>query len=473
MSTKDIIVIGGGPAGITLAKRLGRHFDMAVIRPEPHSMIYCAMPYAIEGLLPPEKTFKKDELVTASGAELIREHVTSINVPEKYVVLESGGILHFQRLVIATGAIPLIPQVPGARLEGVMGFKTQEDMETIINLCRNGLRNAVVVGAGAIGVELVQALRTRNIQVTLVDMLPTILGNMLDEDMTTAPTEILAREGIQLALSRRVSALEGSSRVSRVLLDNGQAIELEPDDSEHPTLVVFCVGVRPELTLLKDTGIEVGPTGILVDGRMQTNIPYVYACGDCVQFKSALTGEVISGKLATNAVPMAKVLAANLLGEDRVYPGFYNGAATKIGEVYVGSTGLTVSAASRAGFNVVTGMGKLFTRFPVMPDVRPLTVKLVADASSRRIIGGQILSGAPVTTQVDLLTLAIQKKCVLEDIRDLSYSAQPYQSFFPANNAMVMAAEQALKALRTQSELSENNEREQTPPLTVGQPDRS
>ncbi len=272
MNKYDLAVIGGGPAGITLAKLLGKKMKLAIIRPEDYSMIYCAMPYAIEDIIPYEKTLKKDSLVTDAG-------------------------------------------------------------------------------------------------------------------------------------------------------------------------------MRPVTSIVDNTDIELGKDGIVVNNKMETNIPDVYAVGDCVQFQSGISGEIISGKLATNAVPMAKVLGLNLLGQNRTYSGFFNGAATKVGKYFVGGTGLTEKAAKASGYEVVCGYSEATTQFPMMPDAKKLRLKLVADMKTYKLLGAQIVSGESVTGRIDLLTFAIQKDTTIEELTSLSYSAQPYQSFFPAANIVVLAAEDLLKKI--------------------------
>ena len=203
--------------------------------------------------------------------------------------------------------------------------------------------------------------------------------------------------------------------------------------------------MKPQIDLVKNSGIETGRDGILVNGKMETSLTDVYAVGDCAQFVSGITGEVTPGKLATNAVPMAKILGFNLMGRDRTYLGFYNGAATKVGGYYVGGTGLPETAAESAGYSVRTGYSEVTTRFPIMPEAKRMKIKLVVDVASMRLLGAQIVSGEPVTGRIDLLTFAIQQKATVEDLTALSYSSQPYQSFFPAANGIVLAAEDILK----------------------------
>jgi NADPH-dependent 2,4-dienoyl-CoA reductase/sulfur reductase-like enzyme len=451
----DVVVIGGGPAGITLSKITGKKFKVAIIRPEDHSMVYCAMPYAIEGILEVQKTLKADSLVTDAGAELIRDLVTVVDLEKRVLNLNSGATISFGKLVIATGARPFIPPIPGSDLEGVSGFKTEKDLKRIMECLDAGLSKAVVVGAGAIGIELALALNSQGVEVHLVDMEGSVLANFLDSDMAGELSEEISSTGVCIHLESKVTELKGAGVVNQVILDTGETIRFGTTndravskEGELPGIVVFAVGMVPELSLFKDTDLAIGIDGIIVNDRMETNLLGVYAVGDCAQFTSGITGEVISGKLATNAVPMAKVLGLNLLGIQRTYPGFFNGAATKVGKYFVGGTGLSEKNAMECGFDTVCGYSESTTQFPIMPDTKPIRLKLIADRKSHRLLGAQVVSGEAVSTRVDLFTFAIQKNTTIEELADLSYSAQPFQSFFPAANIIVSAAEDILRKLK-------------------------
>ena len=447
MNKYDIVVIGGGPAGITLAKMLGKKYKMAVIRPEDHSMIYCAMPYAIEGLLKTADTFKSDTLVTEPGAQLIRSAVSGIDFDGKTVELENNDTLQWDKLVIATGAYPFIPPVPGSTLDGVMGFKTEKDLLVIEDLVQKGLEKAVVVGAGAIGIELAQALNFKHVHVDLVDMGESVLPNLVEPDMAVPLNQAVRDLGISLHLKSKVVEIRGDKAAQEVVLENGDVFSLNNDGENLKGIVVFAAGTKPEISLVKDSPLELGRDGIVVNDKMETNIPDVYAVGDVVQFTSGITGEIMPGKLATNAVPMAKVLGFNLLGKERTYPGFYNGAATKVGEHFVGGTGLSEAAAKAAGFDPVVGYSESTTKFPIMPLVKKKKFKLIADRKTHRILGAQIVSGEPVVGRVDIITFAIQQKATVEDLSQLSYASQPHQSFYPAANLLVLASEDIRKQL--------------------------
>jgi len=451
MNCYQVVVIGGGPAGITLAKILGKEKKMAVVRPEDFSMVYCAMPYVVEGILPIEKTFKKDELVIDAGAELIRSAARKIDFENKVVHLENSTEIGYDKIILATGAVPFMPPIPGVDLDGVLGFKTEKDMRAINRMVDNGATGAVVVGAGAIGVELAQALGQRGLDVHLVDMFDSIMPNMADKEMVQTAQEELEASGITMHLGEKVVQIKGEVFPSDVVLENGETIQftagVRSGPEGGPGIVVFAAGMKPVLSLLENSRVKTGRDGIVVNDRMETSVPDVYAVGDCIQFTSGVTGEVISGKLATNAVPMSKVLGFNLLGQDRRYKGYYNGAATKIGRYFIGGTGMSERNARQAGIDVVTGDSEVTTKFPIMPGAKKLRLKLVADRTTQRVIGAQITSEEPVTDKIDLLTFAIQKETEVAELTTLSYAAQPYQSYFPAANLVVMAAEKILAKL--------------------------
>lgn len=443
----QVLVIGGGPAAISLVKVISPALRTAVIRPEDHSMIYCAMPYAIEKLVPIAKTLKRDELVSDTGAVLIRDTVTAVDFANKTVKTAAGDQYGWEKLVIASGARPILPPLPGVDLAGVFTFKTEDDMKAIAVAIDSGTKKAVVVGAGAIGIELAQACLERGLETHVVDIASSILPNLADADLVEEAQEELVRKGAHLHLGHSVVSLSGHGRVEDVVLSKGEPIRLVErceaeaanSDPALPGIVVFAVGMRAETGLFQGTKLGLGPQGILVNSRMETNIPDVFAVGDCVQFTSAITGEVAQGKLATNAVPMGRMLGAILKGDKSLeYRGFYNGAATKVGSWYVGGVGLTETQA-RKKFDVMIGEAELTTTFPIMPGAKPVTLKLVADRASGRLIGAQIVSGAPVTDKVDQLTLIIQYGIPVRELEYFSYASQPYQSYYPADNLLVHA----------------------------------
>ncbi|RKX23130.1 MAG: FAD-dependent pyridine nucleotide-disulfide oxidoreductase [Candidatus Zixiibacteriota bacterium] len=454
MKTYDILTIGGGPAGITLAKILGGKKKVGIVRPEDHSMVYCAMPYVLENLIPKEKILKRDELITDSGADLIRATVTDVSFKNKNITFNDGSKCKYEKLIIATGATPTIPPIDGKDLKGVYTFKTENDLKLIETVIKEKkIKKAVVIGAGAIGIELAQALNSIVAECHLVEMAGSILPNLINEDFSKDAQEEIKKMGILLHLNDRVTQIKGKDRIEKIVLSEG--VDISFDDNEG--LVVFATGMRASTNLFNDTELKIGNQGIIVNNKLETNIEDVYAVGDCVQFKSGITHEITLGKLATNAVPMSRVLAHNILGDDRVYDGFFNGAATKVGSLFIGGTGLTEEAA-KDKFDIVVGYSELTTTFPIMPGAKLIKVKLIADKKTLQVIGGQIISGSAVTDKIDIITLAIQNKLTVRDLTKFSYSAQPYQSFFPANNPIVACAENIISKIKIEKESQKTDE---------------
>lgn len=447
----DVLIIGGGPAGITFCRKLKKlkpQTSIIMLRPEKHSMVYCAIPYALENLFDYRKTFKRDELVTDTGAILVRRAAKKVDLRAKRVTDDAGDEYIADIIFLATGARNMIPPVKGADAANIYSVKTQNDMERLFDVIDKGAKRAIVIGAGAIGIEQAQAYRARGLEVFLVDMASHVLPAMIDEEMSVSLHEKLLEKKINLILSNRIEGIEkNGNRAKRVLLSNGEHIDLDP---QHD-FICFSTGVIPDISLFKNQELEINRDGIVVDSRMRTNIPGVYAAGDCCSYFSGIDKKPVGGKLATNAVPMAKVAARVVAGKDDEYGGFYNGAATCVYDIRVASTGFTVEAAGKREIKTVTGWGETTTLFPMMPSSGKLQVKIIADIRDLRIIGAQIISNLPATDKLDIITLAIQRKLTLKGLAKLSYSAQPWQSFMPAQSAIVQACENALDNFKEKS----------------------
>ncbi len=453
----DILIIGGGPGGIQAARMIKSHSpktEVTVLRPEFYSLVYCAIPYAIESLFPVEKIFKSDELITDVGGRLIREKAVEVDLKKHRVLLADGRSIGFGKLLIVTGAVPFKPPLPGIDLKNIFTVKTIQDTEKIIKVINmeadcdsdtrsrfsNGARKAVVIGAGTIGIEQALSYLTHDIEVHLVEMKNYPLSQLIDADMAKPITEKLEEAGVNFYLGTRLVSFQGNQSVSGVKLSDGKSIGLE----ENRDFAVVSIGMRPDIDLFKDIGVEIGRDGIIVDEYMRTNIDNVWAAGDCVEFYSGIDHKTVGGKLATNAVPMAKVAALDMLGKKARYPGFYNGAVTMVGNLRVGGTGFTERFAQERGFDVYSTFGKTLTRFPMMPGAGKVQVKLIFDRETDRLLGGQVIGIEAVAERIDLLTLAIQHRLTAYNLADLSYSAQPWQTFFPARNAIVEASMKAI-----------------------------
>jgi len=449
----DVLIIGGGPAGIQASRMLRTKrpdWTVTVLRPEPYSMVYCAIPYALEGLFSADKTFKKNEMLTEVGVELLRLKAVRIRPEDHVVDLEDGTSVEYGQLLIATGAMPVRPPIPGADLPNIFTVKTGDDMIRLMERLGGGADDAssipeglmaVVVGAGAIGLEQASAYRARGARVHLVEMQDRPLPTMLDGAMCSEMiSDEIRRTGIEFHLGTSVESCVGETACEAVILSDGTRIDLDPGRD----FVVLAVGMKPDISFLDLDQFEHRPDGLVVDSRMRTSVPDVWAAGDCVSFHSGVDGKTIGGKLATNAVPMAKVAARNILGSQAEYPGFFNGAVTVVGPLRIGGTGFTESLACERGLDVFSTTAELPTRFPMMPDKGFIRIRLTFERSNLRLVGAQMVGTESVAERIDLLTLALQHRMTAYDLAELSYSAQPWQTFFPAKNVIVEAASAAI-----------------------------
>lgn len=442
-----VVILGGGPAGVTAAKMLGKNrpdWNVTMIRPEDASVIYCAMPYVVEGLLETEKVRKSDSLVTDTGAKLVRDRATAVDFDERTVITETSGSFEYDHLFIATGARPFMPPFEG--IEGatnVFPVKTEENLTDIMEAIKPGTKRAVVVGAGNIGIEMAQALRKRGLDTCLLEMASHVLPAMMDADMTSWLETDLQTEGINVLTGIGLQSIrkDPTGTIRALELTDGSVIAMNEEGTDD--LVVVAAGVRPNVDLFEGTSLPMGKTGIIVDSRMETGIPGVWAAGDVCEFRSFIDGETLGGKLATNAVPMAKIAVRNMMGEDWHYGGFINGAATVVGSNRAGGTGFTEELCEKKGIPVITGTGETTTRFPIMPGATKVTVKLVFSEKDGTLLGGQAVGGEAVAERIDTLTIAIKSRSNIQGLMSFDYSSQPWQTFFPAANAIVLAAENA------------------------------
>ncbi len=279
----DILVLGGGPAGITFArtvKKLKPDTTITMLRPEQYSMVYGAIPYAIEGLFEPHKVFKRDNLVTDVGVNLVQQSAVEVDLKNKCVVDTAGNTHLASTLFIATGASPVCPPILGAGANNVFTVKVQQDMEAILERIKNGAQRAVVVGAGAIGIEQAQAYQARGIETYLLDMAPHVLPAMLNNDMAETVHSMLRGKGIHLRLETRVTEIiKTNHSAHKVVLDRGERIDLDP----NLDFVCFAVGMKPAIDLFRDRMFlkPRGKSKTAINGldftRVEHNLKYSFA----------------------------------------------------------------------------------------------------------------------------------------------------------------------------------------------------
>ena len=389
-----VLVLGGVAAGTKAAaklKREDRACEVTVLtKGKDISYAGCGLPYYVGDVI-----HEKSELIVntpekfaaLTGARVKVETEAVAVHPDRHVVeardLRTGETAEYgyDKLVIATGASPVVPPVEGTALEGVFTMRTPEDaVATRAWAQDNGVKKAVVVGGGFIGLELAENLHSMGIQVTVVDFVPQVLPNIFDSEMADYVRRHLNRKGIQIITGRGVEAILGEGRVSAVQAA-GEALRAD--------LVVLSVGIRPNTGFLQDTGLEMCKGTILVNGKMQTNLPDIYAAGDCAMVTSRMTGKGQWSPMGSTANLSARVLAKDIAGQEAGYPGVLGTGVVKLPELNCGRTGLTEAQAKEAGFDVVTALSVADDKAHYYPGASSFITKLIADRASRRLLGLQ------------------------------------------------------------------------------------
>ena len=448
MKHADVLIIGGGPAGRVIVHALHQKADpasplaIALVKNESVNVNRCAVPYGIPDDKPLRKFDIPNDLVTDFGAELIVDDVVRIDPDVRTAALKSGEIIAWDKLVIAAGSSPAIPPIPGADAPNVTPVRSRDDLARLREWSVGRTGKAAVIGGGYIGVEVAVVLRRLGLDVTIVEMLPHVLEASTEPEFLPAIEDDLRSLGVDLATGRTVQrfAMDESS-------GHATAIELDAGDPFPVDFIVLATGVRPNTRLAADAGLETSPLGIVVDDHLRAGHPDIYATGDCAQKRSFITGQPIRGEFGTNAVFMSKVVADNILGRNRAFPGVINASATATDKLSLGSAGLTERQARAAEIDIVVGRSEVLDRYPMMDGRGVIRTKLVFEREAGRLIGGSVLRpGHAVAANVDLLSFAIQKQATIDDFLELQYATHPELAAKPSDNTLLFAAREARKA---------------------------
>jgi NADPH-dependent 2,4-dienoyl-CoA reductase/sulfur reductase-like enzyme len=343
----------------------------------------------------------------------------------------------YDKLIITSGSWPVTPPIPGSNLENVLLCKNFAHANEIIARSESA-KNVVVVGAGYIGVELVEAFEENGKNVTLIDSEARILNRYLD-DVFTAPVEKTFEErGIELALSQTVSHFEGTDSVEMVVTDKG---EFKAD------LVVMCIGFKPRTELFNGQVDMLQNGAIIVNEYMQTSVNDVYAAGDCCAVNYNATKQPAYIPLATNAVRMGTLVAHNLVHPVLAHPGTQGTSGLKIYNHNIASTGLTESAATLAGLSVDSAYIEDNYRPEFMPENALIQLKLVYETETHRIVGAQVISDADFTQSINTISVGIANNMTIEQLALTDFFFQPH--FNKPVNYLNQVALEAMAKVRT------------------------
>jgi len=430
------VVIGGVAAGPKIASKIMRLLPDAQVTVVEKGRVLsyagCGLPYYISGMVKEQRELVSTPEGVVRGPEYF-ENVKNVRVMNRTealridrdnhrvlvrdIISQEQTWLPYDKLAIATGATPVVPSIPGAHLGNIFtlhGLEQAEGIKSVLAEAR--ARDVTIVGGGLIGVEMTESLVSAGCRVTLVEMLPQLLP-MLDWEMADLVRRHFETKGVRVLLDTRVTGFEGDGKVSRVLTETGAF----PVD-----VVIMGVGVRPNVKLAAEAGIELGRTGaIKVDDHLRTSDPDIYAAGDCAETVNLVTGEPCYVPLGSTANKQGRVAAINMCGGDERFPGVVGATVCKVFDCTVARAGLTESEARERGCDVVTSLTPGIDRAHFMPDAAVIVTKLVCDAETRRLLGIQVVGPGEAAKRVDIAVTAITAGMTVDQIANLDLCYAP------------------------------------------------
>ena len=453
---KRLVVIGGDAAGGSaasqagkLAAKQGNGLDVVMFeRGRTTSYSACGIPYWISGAVEDGARLvtRTPEQHRAAGIDVrMRTEVVGIDLPARRVhwrCLDDGteGEEPYDDLVYATGSVPMRPPVPGIDAEGVYGVQVLDDGAALREeLGKEGVRDVVVVGGGYIGLEIAEACRVRGLRATVVDMSAQPVGTF-DPDVGRYIADAVRDEGIDLVLSDAVAAIDTGpdGRARAVVTASGR--ELPAD------VVVLGLGVRPNVALAREAGIPLGTSGgIAVDARMRTQVPGVWAAGDCVESWHRLSGQRVVVALGTHANKQGRVAGINIGGGYATFPGVIGTAITRVCHLEAARTGLSSAEAEAAGYSFVTAWVDSTTKAGYFPGATPIRLKMIAERRSGRLLGAQIVGKQAAAKRIDALAVCIWNEMTVDEVLSLDLSYAP--PFSPVWDPVLIAARKAFEAV--------------------------
>ena len=430
-----VVIVGGVAGGATAAARIRRLDEQAEIvvfeRSGFISYANCGLPYYIGGVIedPEELTLQTPESFFSRFrvSMRVRHEVTAIHPDKKAVSvtdLETGEVFEesYDKLILSPGAKPTQPRLPGVGLNKLFTLRTVEDTFRIkAYISENHPKSAVLAGGGFISLELAENLRELGMEVTIVQR-PKQLLNPFDPDMAAFIHSEMRRHGVKLALGHTVEGFEEK--------DGGVDVLLKDEAPLHADMVVLAIGVSPDTQLAQDAGLELGVKGsIVVNDRMETSVPDIYAVGDAVQVKHFVTGQDVLLSLAGPANKQGRIAADNICGGDSHYTGSQGSSVIKVFDMTAATTGVNETNAKKAGLDVDTVILSPMSHAGYYPGGKVMTMKVVFEKETYRLLGAQIVGYEGVDKRIDVLATAIRaglKATALKDL-DLAY-APPYSS---------------------------------------------
>lgn len=425
-----ILIIGGVAAGTKAAaklKRENRDLDITIIAKDGDiSYAGCGLPYYIGGFIKdrsslivntPQKYAAMTGVNVLTNVEAIAVDNNNHTVIAKNLITNEEASYAYDKLIIATGASPITPPIEGIKKQGVFSLRLPNDAVNIRDyVTNNQVKKAVIVGGGFIGLEVAENLLAQKVDVTVIDFAPQIMPNVIDPEIASYVQKHLQKHGIRVLTGVAAQEVLGDDKVSALKTSAG---ELSAD------LVILSVGIRPNTAFLNDTGMEMFKGTILVNEQLQTNLPDIYAIGDCAMVSNRMTHSAQWSPMGSSANLEGRLLAQILNNTPKNYPGVLGTGIVKLPELNCARTGLSEKVARDAGYDVETVMAVVDDKAHYYPDASSFITKLIVDKSTHKILGFQALGSGAVDKMVDIAVTAISLDATIEQCECMDFCYAP------------------------------------------------
>ena len=448
--SEKLIVIGGTAAGLSAAskaKRLRPDMEIEVFEKSGYiSYGACGLPYFVGGIIEkPEDlvSLTVDQVTQKRGIPTYIHHeVTRNNRKEKTVTVKNldskeESIHMYDKLVIATGARPIKPSISGIEAEGIYYLRTVEDGIRLKQVVKTeGKKRAIIVGGGFIGLEVAEEMALSGIEVHVFEQLERLLP-FLNEVFSQTVRDALAEHGVTVHLGEKIE---------EILTENGNAcgVKTAGGQSVPADFILMSIGVVPNTELALDAGLQLGIKGaIAVNDEMQTSDPFIWACGDCVQMKNRITGKPVYIPLGTTANKQGRIAGENVAGGHETFKGVVGSMVTKVFNLYIAATGLSLRQAEEAGYDAVSSVITKGDRASYYPGSQDNHICLIFEKKSGRLLGAQGIGSESVAGRMNVFVTAITCGMTVSEINDLDLVYAPPVA--PVYDPILIAASRAMK----------------------------
>lgn len=444
MKAVDVIIIGGSAAGVTAAVTARKYYpdkSIMMIKNVLNVPIPCGIPYIFGTVGDPMKNLLPTDMMMANNkVEVLQDEVVSILRDEKLVATASGEKIHYEKLVVANGSLPIVPRIPGTNLKNVFSIvKNSDSLKSMLESAKNS-QDFVVIGGGFIGMEMAEELKKLcpNANVTIVEMQSHCLQLVYDPDFCALAEKAILDQNICIMTNETVTGLAGNESVEKVMLASGKEVKAD--------CVILGIGCIPNTALAEAAGLKLGPAkGIAVNRYMQTNDPDVFACGDVADKISFFDHKPSALRLASIATAESRIAGANLFNILRTNTGVIGVFSTFIGKKTFAAAGLTERDALQKGYRIVISDAESINRHPGgMPGSEPLKVRLIFEVGSKILLGGQIYGATSGGELINVIGALISQRVSADDIVLFQAGTHPALTASPVAYQLVNAAENAL-----------------------------